>query len=311
MIIIKGKKILITGGAGFIGSNLAEELCNNNTVIIMDNLSTGKKRNIERLNVKFIKGSITDLNLLREICKKIDYVFHLAALPGVQRSIENPKLVHETNVTGTLNVLIAAKNSNIKKLVFSSSASVYGDTTIIPTTESVTPNPLSPYAITKLLGEHYCKVFYDLHNIPTVCVRYFNVYGPKQSPDDEYSAVIPKFISRVLQNKSPIIHGDGIQTRDFTYVKDVVDGTIMAAESEKTNGEVINIASGKRISIKELAEKIVSLVGNDVENLYVEPKKGDIKHSEADISKARILLGYRPTFTIEEGLLKVINYLKV
>ncbi len=306
--MIKDQKILITGGAGFIGSNLTEELCKGNEVTIIDDFSTGRKSNLNSLNAKLVEGTITNLKVLKELCRDIDYVFHIGALPSVPRSIKTPGLVHEVNTTGTLNVLIAARDENVKKVVYAASSSAYGDTATLPKVEPMPPNPLSPYAVSKLAGEYYCKVFYEVYGLPTVSVRYFNVYGPKQNPKSEYAAVIPKFITRLLNDQPPIIYGDGEQTRDFTYVKDAIRGTILAGESKNANGEVVNIGGGERITINGLAKKMKEIMGKEIENEYIEEREGDIKHSLADISKAKRLLDYEPCCQIEYGLGKVMNY---
>ena len=311
---MKNKKVVITGGCGFIGSNLAEELSKNNEVIIIDDLSTGKITNIKDLlkkeNVKFIEGSITDLNLLQDIFKDVDYVFHQAAIPSVPRSIKDPLSTNNANINGTLNVLIAARDNSVKKVIYACSSSVYGDTPTLPKKESMTPTPLSPYAITKLIGEYYCKVFNSIYNLPTVSLRYFNVYGPRQDPSSEYAAVIPKFIKRVLNNEPPIIYGDGEQTRDFTFVKDVVRANVLAAESSKTGA--FNIGSGKRVTINNLAKMIINLVGkDDLKPIHDKPRQGDVKHSLADISLAKENIDYEPEYDLHKGLEETIKwYLK-
>lgn len=235
---MKNQKVLITGGAGFIGSNLASKLAENNDVIILDNLSTGNMENIKELtikdNVKFIHGTVIDIELLHNCCSDVDYIFHLAALPSVPRSIKDPISSNEVNVTGTLNVLVTARDTNVKKVVFSSSSSVYGDTPTLPKREDMQLNPLSPYAITKMTGEYYCKVFQELYDLQTVSLRYFNVFGPRQNPDSQYAAVIPKFINAILNDESPVIYGDGEQSRDFSFIKHVVDANILSCESDKT-----------------------------------------------------------------------------
>ena len=309
-ITIRDKKILITGGAGFIGSNLAEILLKDNEVTVLDNLSTGRKSNLDDLYVDFMQGSITDLELVKKLCKGMDCVFHIGALPSVPRSIEDPELVHNVNVNGTLNVLMAARDCGVGKVVFAASSSAYGDSPTLPKVESMPPSPLSPYAVTKLAGEYYCKVFYEVYGLPTASVRYFNVYGPKQDPGSDYAAVIPIFVSRLRNNQPPIIYGDGEQTRDFTYVKDTVNGTILAAESERANGEIINIAGGRRISLNELASRLKNILGVDIENEYAEERPGDVKHSLADISKAERLTNYRPVHALDEGLAETVEYMR-
>lgn len=309
---MKNKKIVVTGGAGFIGSNIAEELANENEIIILDDFTTGRRENILKLlkkeNVRLIKGSVTDIALLKEVFDNVDYVFHQAADPSVQGSIENPIGTNEANIVGTLNILTSSKETDIKKIVFASSSSVYGNTIIIPQVETMKPDPTSPYAVTKLTGEYYCKVFYELYGLSTTSLRYFNVYGPKQDPNSQYAAVIPKFINRVMQDKQPIIYGDGEQTRDFIFVKDVVKANLLAAERKKANGEIINIAFGKRVSINDLAKQIFGIFGKKLKALHTKPLPGDVKHSLADISKAKEMLGFKPKYSLEDGLRYTIDY---
>lgn len=306
---MKNQSVLITGGVGFIGSNLAEELAKENEVKIIDNLSTGRIENIKELikkdNVKFIRGSITDSSLLHRSFKDIDYVFHQAAIPSVPRSIKDPKNSNEANITGTLNVLIAARDSGIKKVVYASSSSVYGDTPTLPKSEDMPVTPLSPYAVTKMTGEFYCKIFQDLFDLQTVALRYFNVFGPKQDPNSQYAAVIPKFINDVINDKPPVIYGDGEQSRDFTFVKHVVEANILACESEMAG--ITNIACGRRITINQLVSIIKELIGKDIEPIYAKPRPGDVKHSMADISKAKAF-GYEPMSNFKEELKETIKW---
>ena len=301
-------KIVITGGAGFIGSNLAEVLSkdNANEVIVLDDLSTGKLANTKEMAIKFVNGSITDLELLQTIFKDVDYVLHQAAIPSVPRSINEPIASNNANITGTLNVLVAARDRNVKKVVYASSSSVYGDTPKLPKREDMTPTPLSPYAVTKLTGEHYCNVFNEVYGLKTVALRYFNVYGPKQDPYSDYAAVIPKFVSRVLRDEPPVIYGDGQQTRDFTFVKDVVTANIRAMNSAATG--VFNIASGNRITIQELAELVMKLMDKDLGVILEEPRKGDVLHSLADVSKAKAGFGYEPGYRLETGLEETVKW---
>jgi UDP-glucose 4-epimerase len=311
------KAVVVTGGAGFIGSHLAEELLKRRCkVIILDDLSTGKLENIKHLiepsshrkesrnSAEFVRGSITDLLVVKNVFQGIDYVFHQAAIPSVPRSIETPQATHEANITGTLNVLLAARDNGVKKVIYASSSAVYGDTPTLPKKEDMFPNPQSPYAVTKLAGEYYCRVFHQVYGLPTVCLRYFNVYGPRQDPSSQYAAVIPIFIRKVLDNRPPVIFGDGEQTRDFTFVKDVVDVNILAAESDVTG--VYNIGRGERLSINRLTKLVIRLVGNSVEPVHEEPRAGDVKHSLADISKAR-QFGYNPRYNLEDGLRETIR----
>jgi len=307
---MKAKSIVITGGAGFIGSNLARELSKDNDVVVIDDLSTGHISNIQDLidnkSITLIKGSITDLKLLHKNFKNVDYVFHQAAIPSVPRSIKDPVRSNNVNVNGTLNVLVAAKDNDIKKVVYASSSSVYGDTPTLPKQEDMKPCPLSPYAVSKLTGEHYCTVFTNVYGLKTVCLRYFNVYGPWQDPNGEYAAVIPKFINLVLKNKPPVIFGDGLQTRDFTYINDVVNANILAMERKATG--IFNIAGGKRITINNLVESIMDIQAVRIDPIYEAPRPGDIKHSFADISKAKNKIGYTPRFDIKNGLMATIKW---
>jgi len=303
------RKVVVTGGAGFIGSHLAEELVNRGYhVVILDGLSTGKRENIEALlkgeDVKFIQGSITDLRLLQGLFQNVDYVFHQAAIPSVPRSIENPTTSHEANITGTLNVLLAARDNGVGKVIYASSCAIYGNTQTLPIREDAPPHPLSPYAVTKLAGEYYCQVFHQVYGLPTVCLRYFNVYGPRQDPDSQYAAVIPRFISRALKGEPPIIYGDGEQTRDFTFVKDVVEANILMAESEATG--IFNFASGESVSINRLAEVIIEFSGNALGPTHEAPRPGDIRHSLADISRAKSF-GYGLKWSLEEGLKETVR----
>ncbi len=306
---MNSKVLLVTGGAGFIGSNLCQELVRcGNYVVILDDLSTGKKANIEpiiaRDSVQFIHGSVTDLPLLQKVFHNVDYVFHLAAISGVPQSIENPLASHNINITGALNVLIAARDNKVGKVVYASSSSVYGDTPSLPQKEDMVPNPQSTYAVTKLAAEYYCQVFQQVYNLNTVCLRYFNVYGPKQDPHSQYAAVIPRFISRTLQGKPPIIFGDGKQTRDFTFIEDAVAAAILVAESDATG--IFNVGAGNRVTVNELTDLVLKLTGKDLEPTHQKPRPGDIRHSLADISKVK-QIGYNPRYSLEEGLRETIK----
>lgn len=307
---MNAKKIVVTGGAGFIGSNLVRYLSADNQVIIIDDLSTGHMKNIVNLvddeNIEFIEGSITDLELLQKTFKNVDYIFHEAAIPSVPRSIKDPVTTSNVSINGTLNVLLAARDCNVKKVIYASSSSVYGDTPTLPKTEEMNPNPLSPYAVGKLTGEYYCSVFTKIFNLPTVVLRYFNVYGPRQDPVSEYAAVIPKFITNVFNDTPPVIYGDGLQTRDFTFIDDVIKINILAAESDVTG--IFNVAGGKQISINEIAKTIMRLCNKNLEIEYKEARPGDIKHSLADISKAKEKFGYTPNYDIKNGLKETIKW---
>jgi UDP-glucose 4-epimerase len=304
-------KYIITGGAGFIGSHIAEYLSGNgHEVIIFDNLFTGKRQNIshllEKKTVTFVEGSVTDLDALKKIAPGTDGIFHEGAIVSVPRSLKNPLATNEANVQGTLNVLLAARDSGVGKVVFASSSSVYGDTPVLPKQEDMKPLPISPYAVSKLTGEYYCRVFSSAYQLPTVCLRYFNVFGPRQDPNSEYAAVIPKFITRILDNQPPLIYGDGRQSRDFTFVKDVVQANILAME--KNVEGIFNIAYGKQHTLNELASVIMELTGNRMEPQYEPVRQGDILHSLADITAARSGLGYSPEYTFESGLQETVSW---
>lgn len=306
-------KYIVTGGAGFIGSHLVEGLVNRgNEVVILDNLFSGKMENIsaflDRENVSFVKGSVTDLSLLKEIFSSADGVFHEAAIASVPRSIANPGATNEANVTGTLNVLIAARDCGVKKVVFASSSSVYGNTPTLPKREDMSPAPLSPYAVSKLAGEHYLRVFEGVYGLQTVTLRYFNVFGPRQDPASQYAAVIPNFITRILRHESPVIHGDGKQTRDFSYVKDVVQANIRAMEGNATG--VFNVAYCKRIDLIELATIIMNITGITVPLVFASPRVGDVRDSIADISRAKDAFGYTPEYTVRSGLEETVAWFK-
>lgn len=296
--------ILITGGAGFIGSNLANELSKNNKVIVLDDLSRGKRENLNR-KIKFIKGSITNYNLVEKLTKNIDHIFHLAALISGEESLQNPVRTVEINSLGTLNILKASLKNNVKKVIFSSSAAVYGDTNEIPTKETTNVNPLSPYAITKLDGEFYCRVYKE-SGLKTCSLRYFNVYGPNQDLNSDYSAVIPVFINNVLRNKDLILYNSGKQTRDFIFVKDVVNANILAMN--KLEG-IFNVGSGKETSIKKLAETITKVTDSKSKMKNAPKKIGDAERSVSDISKIK-KFGWKPEYTLEQGLKETISYFK-
>lgn len=304
------KRVVVTGGAGFIGSHLADELVKRGYgVVILDDLTTGKTENIVELlkkgNAEFIQGSITDATLLQKIFEGALYVFHQAALASVPRSLEDPTKTNEVNITGTLNVLIAARDNKVQNVIYASSSSVYGDTPTLPKNEQMTPRPESPYAVTKLAGEYYCRVFQEIYGFKTTCLRYFNVYGPRQDPGSEYSAVIPRFIQQVISNEAPVIFGDGEQTRDFTFIKDVVEANILAAETGASG--IYNIGRGERITVNELAKRIITVAGKDMEPIHREAKAGDVKHSLADISAAESF-GYQPRYSIEAGLKETFDW---
>ena len=301
------QKFVITGGAGFIGSHLADALSKENDVLVIDDLSAGKLENLVGLDVKFHKGCITDTELLRQSFQGADCVFHQAAIASVKKSVEDPLQTNAVGIEGTLKVLLAARDAGVRRVVLASSAAVYGFSPNLPKTEAMTPEPMSPYAVSKLAGEHYSKVFQELYGLQTVSLRYFNVFGPRQDPSSEYSGVISRFISILLQGGQPVIYGDGEQTRDFVYVADVVKANILA--SCGSTG-VFNIACGKSISLNALAEMIGNILGRQVKPRYEAPRTGDITHSLADISRAKSI-GYLPDYGIEEGLKETIEWYRV
>jgi len=305
------KNVLVTGGAGFIGSNLVNELSKDNCVTVIDDLSTGHLKNIQNLideqKISFIEGDITDLNFLQKTFRNIDFVFHLAAVSSVPKSIKDPITTNAVNVNGMFNVLLAARDNDVKKVVYSSSCAVYGNPSKCPINENTVTNPLSPYAASKLMGEHYCQLFTEVYELPTVSLRYFNVYGPQQDPGSEYAAVIPKFINLVLENKAIVIYGNGEQTRDFIFVKDVVNANILAAKTNVSG--VFNVGSGKKTSIKDLAESIMQIKGKKIEIKYLKPRQGDILHSFADTSKIK-KLNDKADYNLEKGLRKTFDWFK-
>jgi nucleoside-diphosphate-sugar epimerase len=304
-------KYLVTGGAGFIGSHIAEELAAKGFFVrVLDNFLTGKEENIASFldGIELFRVDIRDLDLCREALEGIDYVLHQAALPSVPRSVEDPLLTTAINIEGTLNILLASKDASVKKVVFASSSSVYGDDEHLPKKEGLEGNPLSPYAVTKLAGEKYCQVFSEIYGLPTVCLRYFNVFGPRQDPFSQYAAVIPNFIMRLLSGEPLIIHGDGEQSRDFTYVANVVEANLQAAQADDVSGQVLNLGNGVQTSVNALAETLMELMQKDIEPVHDEERPGDVRHSFADISKAESLLDYAPRVSLEDGLLKTIEW---
>lgn len=298
---MKNKKVAVTGGLGFIGSHLVEELSRDNQVVVIDNESSGHVENIEHLpldNISLDLGDINQVNLFG-LFEDVDYVFHQAALASVPLSVENPLICNEINITGTLNVLDAALKSGVKKVLFASSSAVYGDNEDFPLSENAPLNPKSPYAASKAAGELYCQVYKEVYGLPTVSLRYFNVFGPRQDPESHYAAVIPKFIEALLKGERPVIYGDGEQTRDFIYVKDVVRANLALCESKNTG--VFNVAGGKSISIKYLLEKLQNIMHKPFPPLYSEERAGDVKHSVADVSKLKST-GYEIPDNFEEAL---------
>lgn len=307
-------KYIVTGGAGFIGSNIVKRLLEDgHQVRVLDNLSTGKFQNIESFlkQIEFIQGDFTNLEIAKKSVEGMDYVLHQGAIPSVPRSIDDPLQTNDANILGTLNMLIASRDAGIKRFVYAASSSAYGDSPTMPKVETMPTSPKSPYAIQKLTGEQYCQNFYALYGLETVCLRYFNVFGPNQDPESVYSAVIPIFIKKILKGESPVIYGDGETSRDFTYVDNNVDANIRASMTNKAcAGEVINIACGYEISLNELVQKINEILGTSIKPMYKEERRGDVKHSLADISKAKKLLVYIPNINFEDGLRKTIEFYK-
>lgn len=306
---MRHKKVAVTGGLGFIGSHLVEELSRENQVLIIDNEFSGHVENIEHLpldNISLDLGDINQVDLI-SIFEGVDYVFHHAALASVPLSVENPLQCNEVNVTGTLKVLDAARRTGVKKVVMASSSAVYGDNYNLPLSEKEPLNPKSPYAVSKAAGELYCQVFSEVYGLPTVALRYFNVFGPRQDPNSQYAAVIPKFIESILIGKQPVIYGDGEQTRDFIYVKEVVEANLKSAESDITG--VFNIANGNSLSINKLFEMISQIMGEDLTPQYEDARPGEIKHSQANVDLSKSL-GFRPKSNFKDNLMETVQYFR-
>jgi nucleoside-diphosphate-sugar epimerase len=298
-------KYLITGGAGFIGSNIAIELLKRgDTVRILDNFATGRRINIETITdkIELIDGDIRDFWTVAEAVAGVDYVLHQAALPSVIRSVNNPLTSNAVNIDGTLNILEASRQAGVRRVVFACSSSVYGESETLPKIETMKPDPLSPYAVTKLTGEHYCRVYYRLYGLETVALRYFNIFGPRQDPGSQYSAVIPKFIKAILSGKKPIVYGDGEQSRDFTYIANAVSANLKACTAPAAPGHSYNVACGERYSLNQLLDMLAEISGKKVTAQFVDPRPGDIKHSLADIEAAKKDLGYAVDFDFKSGL---------
>jgi nucleoside-diphosphate-sugar epimerase len=303
---------LVTGGAGFIGSHLAEELVRRGQrVRVVDSLITGKRANLAHIkDVEFLEGDLADMPVAVRAVAGMDYVLHQAAIPSVPRSVKDPITSNRANVDASLNVLVAARDAGVKRVVYAGSSAAYGDTPTLPKREDMPTDPLSPYALQKLVVEQYCQMFTRLYGLETVTTRYFNVFGPRQDPGSPYSGVISLFATAVLAGRRPIIYGDGGQTRDFTYVANVVDGVLRACEAPKAAGEVINVATGGRVSLKELLSTVNRIIGTRIEPVYEAARVGDVRDSQADITKAKALLGYTPIVPFEEGLAKTLEWCK-
>ena len=296
---------LVTGGAGFIGSHIVERLvCDGHRVRVLDDFSAGKESNLEsfRSEIDVVRGDIRDSAIVNDAMRGIDIVFHEAALGSVPRSVADPLTTHEVNMTGTLNVLLAAREAGVKRLVYASSSSVYGETPVLPKREDMTPQPLSPYALSKLVGEHYASVFKHVYDFEVVALRYFNIFGPRQDPESQYAAVIPRFITALLEGKSPVVYGDGLQSRDFTYVDNVVDANLLASEAGGAAGQAFNIACGGRYTLLDLLAKLKEILGTGIEPIHEAARAGDVKDSQASIEAAERVLGYQVSVEFDEAL---------
>lgn len=307
------KTYLVTGGAGFIGSHIVKALVKlGQKVIVLDNLYAGDIKNIEKFlnKIEFIKGDIRNVKSVKRAVKGCDYILHQAALRSVPKSVDNPVLFNEVNVTGTLNILIAARDADVRRVVFASSSSVYGESKILPQKESHLPCAISPYAVTKLTGEYYCRTFNRIYGLETVSLRYFNVFGPRQSLESEYAVVIPKFVTNMLNDEQPPVHGDGRQTRDFTYIDNVVRANLKAATKNGISGEVFNIACGSSYSVLDLIKFLNKILNKSLKPKFVPPRPGDVRNTQADIAKMKRLLALDPAVDFVKGLEKTVEYFK-
>ena len=306
--------VLVTGGAGFIGSHIAAAvMAEGGRVRVLDDLSTGHRENIEEIggDLDFVQGSVADEQLLNKVLDGVEVVFHEAAIPSVPRSVEAPRQTHIASVDGTFSLLVAARDKKVRRVVYAASSSAYGDQPTLPKAEQMLPDPLSPYAVAKLVGEYYCQVFTRVYGLETVSLRYFNVFGPRQDPGSQYSGVVSRFISTLLSNERPVIYGDGEQSRDFTYIDNVVSANLKAASAKDASGKVINVANGERITLNELLAELKDLTGKqDVTAEYLEPRVGDVRHSLADITLARQFLEYESKVGLREGLQRTIDWWK-
>ena len=304
---------LVTGGAGFIGSHLTEELSRRgHRVRVVDSLITGKRRNLEHIpGVDFLEGDLAEMAVAERAVQDVEYVLHEAAIPSVPRSVKDPIASNRANIVASLNLLVAARDAGVKRLVYAGSSSAYGNTATLPKREDMAPSPLSPYALQKLVAEQYCQMFTRLYGFETVTIRYFNVFGPRQDPRSPYSGVISLFSTALLEARQPIVYGDGEQTRDFTYIANVVDGVLRACEAPGAAGETINVATGGRISLNELLRVMNAIVGTNLQPIYEAARHGDVRDSQADITKAKHLLGYTPIVPLEEGLKRTLAWCRL
>jgi nucleoside-diphosphate-sugar epimerase len=302
---------LVTGGAGFIGSHLVEHLVvAGHAVRVLDNFSTGKRANIEPFagKIDLIEGDLRNPEDCRKACADVEVVFHEGAVPSVPKSVSDPDTSHQVNVDGTFNLLLAARDAKCRRVIYAASSSAYGDQPDLPKRETATPAPLSPYAVAKLTGEYYLSAFYHCYGLETLSLRYFNVFGPRQDPASQYAAAIPAFVAAILDGTSPTIYGDGEQTRDFTYIDNVVRANVLAAEAARTEGQVINIACGQRVTVNQIIARINELLGKNVPSHHVPDRPGDVKHSLAAIDRAEEVIGYTPSITFDEGLRRAIDW---
>jgi len=307
------EKFLVTGGAGFIGSNISKRLVSQDCFVrVIDNLLTGKKSNLAEVidKIEFIEADMGDSEVAQSAMKDIDVVFHEGALPSVPVSVENPAATHKHCVDATFTLLLAARDAGIKRFVYAASSSAYGDAPTSPKVETMPACPLSPYAVAKLTGEYYCSVFSKIFGLETISLRYFNVFGPQQDPRSQYAAAIPAFVTAILKDEPPTIYGDGEQSRDFTYIDNVVDANLLAARSKRTQGEVVNIACGKAVTVNEIIDMINNLLGKNVKPKYTAPRPGDVKHSLADITAANNLIDFKPKVSFNDGLRLAIDWYK-
>ncbi|MBI3991581.1 MAG: SDR family oxidoreductase [Candidatus Omnitrophica bacterium] len=304
---------LITGGAGFIGSHIAEELIRQKEKVrIVDNFVTGKKENLSGVldEIELIEGDIRDQALMREVTAGVDYVLHQAALRSVPRSVEDPVSSNDVNVNGTLNLLVASRDNKVKRLVYASSSSVYGNAEILPKSEGQKPEPVSPYAVSKLAGEDYCRVFSLIYGLETVSLRYFNVFGPKQDPASQYAVAIPKFIFAYLKNQPPEVHGDGLQSRDFTYIQNVVKANLLAVTAKNVSGRVFNVACGEKWTLMDILSELNRIFGKEISPKFTKSRQGDVRHTLADLKQAETFLGYHPEIFFKEGLIKTVKWFR-
>lgn len=302
---------LVTGGAGFIGSHIAERLVlDGHTVRVLDDFSSGRESNLDsfRNDIEIVRGDIRDAEVVKRATRGVDIVFHEAALGSVPRSVADPLTTHEVNMTGTLNVFLAARDADVKRVVYASSSSVYGETPVLPKREDMTAQPLSPYALSKLVGEHYARVFKQIYGFEIVSLRYFNIFGPRQDPESQYAAVVPRFITALLNGKAPVVYGDGHQSRDFTYVENVVNANLLASEAEGIAGRAFNVACGGRYTLLDLLARLKEILGSDIEPVHEAARAGDVRDSQASIEAAEQGIGYRVSVDFDEGVRRTVDW---